>query len=57
MSERTLTPAMNAELKTRGCHGMTTELAYTWSKQMDESFGESGESDNAGVRVAWQGGG
>jgi hypothetical protein len=57
MSERTLTPAMNAELKTRGCHGMTTELAYTWSKQMDESFGESGKSDNAGVRVAWQGGG
>ena len=57
MSERTLTPAMNAELKTRRWHGMKTELAYTWSKQMDEYFGESGESDNAGVRVAWQSGG
>jgi hypothetical protein len=41
--------AMNAELKTRGWHGMTTEIAYTWSKQMDEYFGESGESNNAGV--------
>src|SRR6202021_2674905 len=41
--------AMNAELKTRGWHGLTTEVAYTWSKQLDEYFGESGESNNAGV--------
>jgi hypothetical protein len=41
--------AMNAELKTRGWHGMTTQLSYTWSKQMDEFFGESGETNNAGV--------
>lgn len=41
--------AMNAELKTRGWHGVTTQLSYTWSKQMDEYFGESGESNNAGV--------
>jgi hypothetical protein len=41
--------ALNAQLKTNGWHGLTTELAYTWSKQMDEYFGESGESNNAGV--------
>ena len=41
--------AMNVELKTRGWRGLTTEIAYTWSKQMDEYFGESGESNNAGV--------
>src|SRR6202522_2791609 len=41
--------AMNAELKTRGWHGMTTQLSYTWSKQMDEFFGESGETNNAGI--------
>ena len=32
--------AMNAELKTRGWHGLTTQVSYTWSKQMDEFFGE-----------------
>ena len=41
--------AMNAELKARAWHGMTTQLSYTWSKQMDEFFGENGESNNAGV--------
>jgi hypothetical protein len=41
--------AMNVELKTRGWHRTTTQVAYTWSKQMDEYFGESGESNNAGV--------
>jgi hypothetical protein len=41
--------AMNAELKSRGWHGMTTQVSYTWSKQMDEFFGENGESNNAGV--------
>jgi hypothetical protein len=41
--------ALNAELKTRGWHGMTTQASYTWSKQMDEFFGENGETNNAGV--------
>lgn len=41
--------AMNAELKTRGWRGLTTQVSYTWSKQMDEFFGENGESNNAGV--------
>jgi hypothetical protein len=41
--------ALNGQLKTSNWHGATTEFAYTWSKQMDEYFGESGESNNAGV--------
>jgi hypothetical protein len=41
--------ALNAELKTRGWHGMTTQASYTWSKQMDEFFGENGETNYAGV--------
>ena len=41
--------AMNAQLKTSNWHGATTELAYTWSKQMDEFFGESGEGNYAGI--------
>jgi hypothetical protein len=41
--------AMNAELKTRGWHGMTTQVAYVWSRQMGESFGQSGESNNARI--------
>jgi Carboxypeptidase regulatory-like domain len=40
--------AMTAELKTRGWRGLTSEVNYTWSKQMDTFFGESGES---GVQV------
>jgi Carboxypeptidase regulatory-like domain len=41
--------AMNAQLKTSNWHGATTELAYTWSKQMDEFFGENGEGNYAGI--------
>jgi hypothetical protein len=41
--------AMNAELKTRDWRGLTTQVSYTWSKQMDEFFGENGETNYAGV--------
>jgi hypothetical protein len=40
---------MHAELKTRAWRGMTTQLSYTWSKQVDEYFGESSESNHVGV--------
>ena len=32
--------ALSAELQTRAWHGLTSRLAYTWSKQMDNAFGE-----------------
>ncbi len=35
--------AMNAGLKTRGWHRLTSQVSYTWSKQMDDYFGENGE--------------
>lgn len=41
--------AMNAEVKTRGWHGLTSQVSYTWSKQMDTFFGSNGESNYAGV--------
>jgi hypothetical protein len=41
--------AMNAELKTRGWRGLTSQVSYTWSKQMDTFFGSNGESNYAGV--------
>ncbi len=34
--------AMNLELKSRGWHGLTAQLSYTWSKQMDNFFGQNG---------------
>ena len=40
--------AFNAQLKTQNWHGLTSVFNYTWSKQMDTFFGESGES---GVQV------
>ncbi len=40
--------AMNAELKTRAWHSLTSQVSYTWSKQMDTFFGQNGES---GVQV------
>ncbi|MBZ5687447.1 MAG: TonB-dependent receptor [Acidobacteriia bacterium] len=36
--------AFNAQLKTQNWHGLTSIVNYTWSKQMDTFFGESGES-------------
>ena len=40
--------ALTAQLKTQGWHGLTSVIGYTWSKQMDTLFGESGEN---GVQV------
>jgi hypothetical protein len=40
--------ALNAQLKTQNWHGVTSLINYTWSKQMDTFFGESGES---GVQI------
>jgi hypothetical protein len=40
--------ALNAQLKTQNWHGLTSLVNWTWSKQMDTFFGESGES---GVQV------
>ncbi len=45
--------AMNAELKTRGWHGLTSQVSYTWSKQMDTFFGENGESGQHAIGGQW----
>jgi hypothetical protein len=47
--------AMNAELKIRGWHGLTSQVSYTWSKQMDEFFGEleNGESGVQAIGGQW----
>ena len=46
--------AMNAELKTRGWHGLTSQVSYTWSKQMDNFFGSNGESGTHALGGQWQ---
>lgn len=45
--------AMNAELKTRGWHGLTSQVSYTWSKQLDDYFGESGEGGTRPLGGQW----
>ncbi|HUO17180.1 MAG TPA: TonB-dependent receptor [Verrucomicrobiae bacterium] len=45
--------AMNVELRTRGWHGVTTQLSYVWSKQMDTYFGESGEGGARPLGGQW----
>jgi hypothetical protein len=45
--------AMNAELKIRGWHGLTSQVSYTWSKQMDNFFGQSGESGTHAIGGQW----
>jgi hypothetical protein len=45
--------AMNAELKIRGWHGLTSQVSYTWSKQLDTFFGESGESGQHAIGGQW----
>ncbi len=45
--------AMNAELKTRGWRGLTSQVSYTWSKQMDDFFGEGGESGTHALGGQW----
>ena len=32
--------SLSAELQTRMWHGLTSQLSYTWSKQMDNAFGQ-----------------
>jgi hypothetical protein len=44
---------MNAQLKTRGWHGLTSQVSYTWSKQMDTFFGESGEGGQHAIGGQW----
>lgn len=45
--------AMTAELKTRAWHGVTSEINYVWSKQMDTFFGESGEAGIQAIGGQW----
>jgi hypothetical protein len=45
--------AMNAELKTRGWRGLTSQVSYTWSKQMDTFFGQNGESGVQAIGGQW----
>ena len=45
--------AMNVELKTRGWHGVTSQVSYAWSKQMDDFFGEGGESGTHALGGQW----
>ncbi len=45
--------AMNLELKTRGWRGLTSQVSYTWSKQMDTFFGESGEGGQHAIGGQW----
>jgi len=45
--------ALTAELKTQGWHNLTSMISYTWSKQMDTFFGESGESGVQSIGGQW----
>ena len=46
--------ALIAQFKTQNWHGVTSQLGYTWSKQLDTFFGENGESGtNAGIGGEW----
>ena len=45
--------ALNVELKTRGWHGLTSQVSYSWSKQMDTFFGQNGESGTHAIGGQW----
>jgi hypothetical protein len=45
--------ALNLQLKTQGWHGLTSMINYTWSKQMDTIFGESGENGVQSIGGQW----
>jgi hypothetical protein len=45
--------ALNTQLKTQAWHGLTSVVNYTWSKQMDTFFGESGESGVQAIGGQW----
>jgi len=45
--------AMTVQLKTQNWHGLTGLVNWTWSKQMDTFFGESGESGVQMIGGQW----
>ncbi len=45
--------AMTLQLKTQGWHGLSSQTGYTWSKQMDTFFGESGEAGVQAIGGQW----
>ncbi|HTR65520.1 MAG TPA: TonB-dependent receptor [Terriglobales bacterium] len=45
--------ALTTQLKTQQWHGLTSIINYTWSKQMDTFFGESGESGVQAIGGQW----
>ncbi len=45
--------ALTTELKTQRWHGITSIINYTWSKQMDTFFGESGEAGVQPIGGQW----
>jgi hypothetical protein len=45
--------ALNVQLKTQGWHGLTSDIGYTWSKQMDTIFGESGQNGVQALGGQW----
>ena len=40
-------------MKTRAWRGLTSQLVYTWSKQMDNFFGSNGESGTHALGGQW----
>ena len=40
-------------MKTQNWHGLTSIINYTWSKQMDTFFGESGEGGVQTIGGQW----
>jgi hypothetical protein len=45
--------ALTAQLKTQSWHSLTSMIGYTWSKQLDTFFGESGESGVQSIGGQW----
>jgi hypothetical protein len=45
--------AMTVQLKTQNWHGLSSQTGYTWSKQMDTFFGESGEAGVQAIGGQW----
>ena len=45
--------ALNIELKTRDWHSLTSQVSYSWSKQMDTFFGQNGEGGTHALGGQW----
>jgi hypothetical protein len=45
--------AFNAQLKTQGWHGLTSAIAYTFSKQLDTYFGQGGYDNYTALGGQW----